>query len=100
SRQTTYLTEPGDPGSTLRAYAESFPDPLLRQRVPLREVPLERRGIAQGRHDPSQKVPVTGGATEGQALLQHLDGVFQVALGEVQLTEAAVSHHWCRPSAF
>ena len=52
-----------------------------------------------GRRDPSQPGPVAGGTTEGQALLQHPDGVLQVPLGEVQLAEAAVGNDWCLPSA-
>ena len=86
SRQTTDLAEPCDPvGMTLqRARADTFADRLLQQRAPLREAPLERRGIAQARRDRSQPVPVAGGTTEGQALLQHPDGVLQVPLGEVQ----------------
>ena len=49
SRQTTDLAEPGDPvGQTLhRVRADAFTDRLLQQRAPLREAPLERRGIAQ-----------------------------------------------------
>ena len=70
SRQTTDLAEPCDPvGMTSqRARADTFADRLLQQRAPLREAPLERRGIAQARRDPSQPVPVAGGTTEGQAL--------------------------------
>ena len=45
-------------------------------------------------------VPVAGGTTEGQALLQHPDGVLQVPLGEVQVAEAAVGNDRCVPSAF
>ncbi len=101
SRQTTDLAEPGDPvGQTLhRVRADAFADRLLQQRAPLREAPLERRGIAQLRHDPSQPVPIAGGTTEGQALLQHPDGVLQVPLGEVQVAEAAVGKDRCAPSA-
>ena len=86
SRQTTDLAEPCDPvGMTLqRARADTFADRLLQQRAPLREAPLERIGIAQARRDRSQPVPVAGGTTEGQALLEHPDGVLQVPLGEVQ----------------
>ena len=51
-----------------RARADTFADRLLQQRAPLREAPLERRGIAQARRDRSQQVPVAGGTTEGQAL--------------------------------
>ena len=59
SRQTTDLAEPCDPvGMTLqRARADTFADRLLQQRAPLREAPLERRGIAQARRDRSQPVP-------------------------------------------
>ena len=83
-----------------RARAETFADRLLQQRAPLREAPLERRGRAQARHDRSQPVPVAGGTTEGQALLEHPDGVLQVPLGEVQEAEAAVGNDRCGPSAF
>ena len=48
-------------------------DPLLQQRAPLSDASLERIGIAQVRHDRSQPVPVAGGTTEDQALLQHTD---------------------------
>ena len=82
-----------------RARADSFADRLLQQRAPLREAPLERRGRAQARRDRSQPVPVAGGTTEGQALLQHPDGVLQVPLGEVQVAEAAVGNDRCVPSA-
>ena len=46
-----------------------------------------------------QPVSVAGGTTEGQALLQHPDGVLQVPLGEVQAAEAGVGNDWCIPSA-
>ena len=82
-----------------RARADIFADRLLQQRAPLREAPLERRGIAQARRDRSQPGPVAGGTTEGQALLQHPDGVLQVPLGEVQVAEAAVGNDRCVPSA-
>ena len=102
SRQTTDLAEPCDPAgmTSQRARADIFADRLLQQRAPLREAPLERRGIAQARHDLSQPGPVAGGTTEGQALLQHPDGVLQVPLGEVQEAEAAVGNDRCGPSAF
>ena len=83
-----------------RARAETFADRLLQQRPPLREAPLERSGRAQVRRDPSQPVPVAGGTTEGQALLQHPDGGLQVPLGEVQLAETTVGNDRCDPSAF
>src|SRR5262249_54466297 len=68
---------------------------------PLREAPLERSGSAQARHDLSQKAtPVAGGTTEGQALLQHPDGVLQVPVGEIQGAEASVGRDRCLPSAF
>jgi hypothetical protein len=53
SPQTTDLAEPCDPaGKTSRSTrAETFTDRLLQQCVPLREVPLERRGIAQAGRD-------------------------------------------------
>src|SRR2546422_3874203 len=72
SRQTTDLAEPCDPvGLTLQpARADIFPDRLLQQRTPLREAPLQRRGIAQARCDPLQPRPLVGGTTEGQALVE------------------------------
>ena len=53
SRQTTDLAEPCDPEGLIwqRARADTFADPLLQQRAPLREASLERRGIAQARRD-------------------------------------------------
>src|SRR2546429_4214296 len=70
------------------------------QGASLREAPLERIGRAHACHDLSRKAtPVTGGTTEGQALLQHPDGVFQVSLGEVQGTEAAVNNDRCEAAA-
>src|SRR5262249_29876841 len=97
SCQTTDLAEPCDPeGSLLRSRA----DRLLQQRAPLREAPLERIGRAQVRCDPWQLVPVARGTTEGQALLQHPEGVLQVPLSEVQGAEAAVGVDRCIPSAF
>ena len=90
SRQPTDLAEPcvtrDVPAARPCGY---FADRLLQQRAPLREAPLERRGRAQARHDHSQIVPVAGGTTEGQALVEHPDGVLQVPLGEVQEAEAS-----------
>ena len=102
SRQTTDLAEPCNPvGMTIqRARTDTFADRLLQQRAPLRQAPLERRGIAQARRDRSQIGPVAGGTTEGQAPLQHPDGVLQVPLGEVQVAEAGVGNDRCLPSAF
>ncbi len=102
SRQPTDLAEPGDPaGKTCQpARADSFADRLLQQRTPLREAPLERIGRAQARRDRSQLAPGAGGATEGQALLQHPDGMPQVPLVEAQPAETAVGNEWCDPSAF
>jgi hypothetical protein len=99
SRQTTDLAEPHNPvGSMTRARADTFADRLLQQRVPLREAPPERRGIAQARQDHAQKAaPVARRATEGQALVEHPDGVLQVSLGEGQLTEAGVDNDRCGP---
>ena len=79
---------------------DTFADRLLQQRAPLREAPVQRIGIAQARRDRSQLVPVAGGTTEGQALLQHPDGVLQVPFGEVQAAEAGVGNDRCLPSAF
>jgi hypothetical protein len=56
-------------------------------------VPLERSGIAQGRHARSQIDPVARSTTEGHGLLQHRDGVLQVPFGEVQVAEAVVDNH-------
>src|SRR5439155_13166569 len=79
---------------------ETFADRLLQQCTPLREAPLQRTGIAQARRDRLQKAtPVAGGPTEGQTLLQHLDGVLQVPLGEVEVAEAAVGNDRRGPSA-
>src|SRR5439155_9258595 len=102
SRQTTDLAEPCKPGGmTLQtARAETFADRLLQQRLPLCEAPLEHRGRAQARRDPSHIGPVAGSTTEGQALVEHPDGVLQVSLGEVQLAEAALGDDRCGPSAF
>src|SRR6266851_4389422 len=72
SRQPTDLAEPSDPvGKTeQRARADTYADPLLQQRTSLGEVPLERSGIAQARHNHWQQVPHAGGTTEGQALVE------------------------------
>src|SRR4029434_10369752 len=43
---------------------------------------LQRSGIAQARCDHWQHIPVAGGTTEGQALVQYPHGVLQVPLGE------------------
>src|SRR5687768_10931110 len=83
-----------------RARAEIFADRLLHERAPLREAPLERRGIAQGCRDRSQIGRVTRGTTEGQALVEYSDGWLQVPLGEVQLTEGGVGNDRCPLSAF
>src|SRR2546428_13345013 len=85
SRQTADLAETCNPvGITFhRARADMFADRLLQQRVPLREAPLERIGIAQARRGASQNVLVARGTTEGQALFQHSDSVLQVSLGKV-----------------
>jgi hypothetical protein len=100
SRQMTDLTELCDPAGMIfqRARADTFADRLLQQRAPLREAPLERRGRAQASHDPSEKATsVTGGTTEGQALVEPPDGVLQVPLGEVQVAEAGVDNGRCGP---
>src|SRR4029450_8547823 len=91
SRQPTDLAEPCDPAGLLshRARADTLTDRLLQQRVPLRQVPLERSGIAQARRDRLQPGSVAGGPTEGQALLQHPDGLLQVPLGGVWVGGAA-----------
>jgi hypothetical protein len=101
SRQTIDLAKPCDPTGTIlqRTRVDTFADRLLQQRAPLREVPLERRGIAQARHDRSQYGPVAGGTTEGQALVEHPDSLLQIPLGEVQLAEAAVDLERWGPSA-
>src|SRR5207249_10431435 len=72
---------------------------LRQQRTPIRKAPLERIRVAQGPRNLSHPVPVAGGPTEGQALLQHLDGVLQVPLGEVQLAERAVGNERSVPAA-
>ena len=102
SRQTADLTELRDPaGMTVqRTRAESDADRLLQQRTPLREAPLQRSGITQVRRDRVQPEPIAGGTAEGQALVEHPDGVLQVPLGEVQEAEAAVDHDRVLPSAF
>ena len=66
-----------------RAHADTFADRLFQQRAPLREAPLEHRGGAQAPRGYSQPDSVAGGTTEGQAVLQHPDGVLQVPLAEV-----------------
>src|SRR5262245_26494594 len=101
SLQTTDLAEPGDPVRLTEqpTCAETFADPLLQQRAPLRRASLERRGIAQGPHGPSPPVPVAGGPTEGQALLQHPDGGLQLSLDEIELAEAAVGNERSVPAA-
>ena len=43
-------------------------------------------------------VPVARGTTEGQALVEYLDGVLQIPLGEVQEAKAAVGNDRCGPS--
>src|SRR6266446_7471274 len=83
-----------------RTCADTFADRLLQQRAPLREAPLQRIGIAQVPRDHSQPAPVAGGTTEGQALLQHPDGVLQVPFGEIQGAEAGVGSERYVPSAF
>src|SRR5262249_13367745 len=101
--QSTDLAEPGDPIGKLsqRARADTFADRLFQQRAPLREAPLQRIGIAQARHHRSQPAtPAAGGTTEGQARLQHPDGVLQVPLGEVQEAEADVSSERYGSSTF
>ena len=54
----------------------------------------------QARCDRSQVNLAAGGTTEGQALLQHPDGVLQVPLSDIEEAEAAVGHERCLPSAF
>src|SRR5215475_15495323 len=81
------------------ARAYTFTDRLLQQYAPLREASLERSGIAQARYDRWQIVLMAGGATEGQALVEHPDGMLQVPLGEVQMAEAVVDNDRCVPSA-
>ena len=61
---------------------------------------MERRGIAQARPNDAQPGPHARGTTEGQALVEHLDGVRQVPLSEVQPTETAMGNDRCLPSAF
>src|SRR5215471_18183625 len=85
SRQTADLADLCDPvGMTVqRACADTFADRFFQQRAPFREAPLERRGRAQARRDPSQPAPLAGGTTEGQARVEHLDGVLQVPFSKV-----------------
>src|SRR5207245_910897 len=51
SHKTTDLAEPCDPAGMIAhpAYADTYPNPLLQQRAPLCEAPLEGIGIAQAR---------------------------------------------------
>src|SRR5215471_8392087 len=77
-----------------------FADCLLQQHAPLREAPLERIGIAQARRDGLPIAPVARGTTEGQALVEHPDGVPQVPLSEVEAAEALVGHDRYGPSAY
>src|SRR5262245_60293254 len=102
SCQTTDLAEPCEPAGlrSQRARAESYADRLFQQRAPLLDAPLERRGRAQARRDHWQQVPVAGGTTESQALVEHPDGLLYVPLGEVQEAEPGVDTDWCLPSAF
>src|SRR5262249_57776860 len=83
--QTTDLAEPCDPEgmASQHASADSFADPLLHKRAPLCEAPMECKGIAQASYDRLQPGLVAGGTTEGQALVEHPDGVLQVPLREV-----------------
>ena len=85
SRQTADLTEPCDSGcmTSQRTRVDNFPDRLLQQRAPLREVPLQCIGRAQARRDHSQIGPAVKGTTEGQSLVEHLDSILQVSFGEV-----------------
>src|SRR5262245_57520975 len=100
--QTIDLAEPCDPAGMMeqRACADSYVDRLLQQRAPLCEAPLQRIGRAQPRHDLRQPVSVARGTTEGQALVEHPDGVRQVPLVEVQKAMAAVGNNRCGPSTF
>ena len=68
--------------------------------MPFREAPLQRRGIAQACQNQSQIVPIAGGTTEGQALIEQPDGMFQVPLGEEEEAEVAVGEDQCVSSAF
>src|SRR5262245_43704643 len=102
SRQTTDLAKQYDREGTIvqRAHADTFADPLLQQRAPLREAPLHCRGIAQAHRDRSQPVSAARGTTEGQALVEQLYGLLQVPLSEVQVTEAGVDNDRYDPLAF
>jgi hypothetical protein len=60
-----------------------FVDRLLHKRAPFSHSPLKHSGRAQAHQDILHPGPVAGGMTEGQARLQHPDGVLQVPLGEV-----------------
>src|SRR5262245_47309392 len=101
SCQTTDLAEPCDPAGlrSQRAYAESYADRLFQQRAPLLDAPLERRGRAQASHERLQQVPVAGGMTQSQSLVEHPDSLLQVSLGEVQEAETGADTDWCLPSA-
>src|SRR5262249_55182709 len=102
ARQTTDLAEPGDPVSMISQHtrADSDAAPLLQQRTPLREAPLERIGVAQARCDRSHIHLAARGTTEGQARLQHSDGVLQVPADEICVADVAVGNDRCGPSAF
>src|SRR5262249_32603438 len=99
ARPPTGLTEPRIVRTSKCACADPFADCLLQQRTPLCEAPLERICRAQACRDPWPPILVAGVTTEGQALLQHLDGGLQVPLGEVQETKADADKDWCVPSA-
>src|SRR5207244_3968625 len=97
---TTYLANPCYHDIPFqRARVDTLADRLLQQRAPRREAPLERIGRAQARRDRSQIGPVAGGTTQGQALVEHPDGVLQVPLLEVQVAEVVVGNDRCLPSA-
>jgi hypothetical protein len=102
SHKTIDLAEPCDPEGTIlqEACADTFADRFLQQDAPLREAPLERIRIAHASHDHSQPDLVAGGTAEGQALVEHPDGVLQVPFGKVQEAEAAVGNDRYGPSAF
>src|SRR5262245_13282669 len=73
SLQTPDLTKQCElVGMTLQpARTEMFTARLLQQRARLNEAPLERIRIAKTPCDNSERGPVAGGTTEGQALLKH-----------------------------
>src|SRR5262249_34993227 len=102
SLQTTDLAEPCDAVGIIvqRARAESYAERLLQQRAPLCEAPLERIGITQASRDLSQPALVARGTTEGQALVEHSNGMLQVPLGKVELAKAAMGYDRYGPSAF